>query len=211
MSPSGSGSPGCASGEEAYTLGIELSEAMERAGKTKSFRIIATDVHRQSIDIASAGTYSAEAISKIPKALREKYFTRNGCRYTVSPTLRQRIIFSVHDALSDPPFLDLDLVSCRNLLIYLRDAAQGRVISMFVFGLRKHGILLLGPSETLGRFDEDFETINARWRIFRKASGRRVFDKSVMTRSIGRRAQPLHAQNDDSLPVIRPAHVAGSA
>nr|WP_252737648.1 CheR family methyltransferase [Citreicella sp. C3M06] len=195
---------GCASGEEAYTLGIELSEAMERAGKNISFRIIATDVHRQSIDFASTGSYSAEAISKIPNELREKYFTRTGFRYTVSPTLRQRIIFSVHDALSDPPFLDLDLVSCRNLLIYLRDTAQARVISMFVFGLRKHGVLLLGPSETLGRFDQDFETINARWRLFRKATGHRVFDKSVMTRSIGRRAQPLHAQNDDSIPVTRP-------
>lgn len=192
---------GCASGEEAYTIGIELSEAMEKSGNRKGFRIIATDVHRQSIDFASAGTYSAEGIRKIPEHLRNKYFNRNGNRYTVMPALRQRIIFSVHDALTDPPFLDLDLVSCRNLLIYLHDASQARVISMFLFGLRKHGALLLGPSETLGRFDDEFEVINARWRLFRKSTGRRVLDSTMLSRNIGRRTHSLRAQNDDSIPV----------
>ncbi|MCR8549117.1 histidine kinase [Salipiger sp. P9] len=194
---------GCASGEEAYTIGIELSEAMLAAGDLRSFRIIATDVHRQSIDFASVGRYSAESVRNIPEALRKKYFNRQGAFYSVKPSLRQKIIFSVHDALTDPPFLDLDLVSCRNLLIYLREEAQARVISMFLFGLKKQGALFLGPSETLGRFEEEFDTINARWRLFRKASSQRVFDRTMLPSRIGRRSQRLLAHNDDDLPGTR--------
>ncbi|WP_223870811.1 CheR family methyltransferase [Salipiger aestuarii] len=197
---------GCASGEEAYTIAIELNEAMEKSGNHRSFRIIATDVHRQSIDQASTGTYSEQAVRRVPQHLRDKYFTRKGNLYAVAPVLRQRIIFSVHDALSDPPFLDLDLVSCRNLLIYLRDKSQARVISMFSFGLRRHGALLLGPSETLGRFHEQFQVVNARWRLFRKATDRRLFDSAVVSRNthIAPRSHAPHAHNDDSIPTPKP-------
>lgn len=178
---------GCASGEEAYTIAIELAEALRSTGNTRGFRIIATDVHQQSIERASNGTYPAAAVRKIPKLLRERYFERRGEYYTISASLRQRMIFSVHDTLTDPPFLDLDLVSCRNFLIYLREKAQARVISMFLFGLRKHGVLLLGPSETLGHFVDEFETLDGRWRLFRKTSGRRVFDREVLPKRLTRR------------------------
>ncbi|MCA0845919.1 CheR family methyltransferase [Salipiger thiooxidans] len=194
---------GCASGEEAYTIGIEMTEALQAAGDLRGFRIIATDVHRHSIDFASAGAYSEEAVRKIPGPLRRKYFDRRANVYTVVPSLRQKIIFSVHDALTDPPFLDLDLVSCRNLLIYLREEAQARVISMFLFGLKKHGVLFLGPSETLGHFGEEFDTINPRWRLFRKASGRRVFDRTMLPSRISRRATGRMPANDDYAPVPR--------
>ncbi|WP_417626285.1 CheR family methyltransferase [Pararhodobacter aggregans] len=179
---------GCASGEEAYTIAIELAEALRATGNTRGFRIIATDVHQQSIERASTGTYPATAVRKIPKPLRERYFDRRGEDYTISAPLRQRMIFSVHDTLTDPPFLDLDLVSCRSFLIYLRAKAQARVISMFLFGLRKHGVLLLGPSETLGHFADDFETLDGRWRLFRKTSGPRVFDREVLPRRLTPRA-----------------------
>lgn len=178
---------GCASGEEAYTIAIELSEALREAGNTRGFRIIATDVHQHSIERASNGAYPAAAVRNIPKVLRDRYFERRGDFYTISASLRQRMIFSVHDTLTDPPFLDLDLVSCRNLLIYLRERAQARVISMFLFGLRKHGVLLLGPSETLGHFTDEFETIDGRWRLFRKTSGRRLFDREVLPKRLTRR------------------------
>ncbi|NVK62036.1 MAG: histidine kinase [Rhodobacteraceae bacterium] len=194
---------GCASGEEAYTIGIEMTEALQAAGDLRGFRIIATDVHRHSIDFASAGAYSADAMHKIPEPLRRKYFDRRANVYTVVPSLRQKIIFSVHDALKDPPFLDLDLVSCRNLLTYLREEAQARVISMFLFGLKKHGVLFLGPSETLGHFGEEFDTINPRWRLFRKASGRRVFDRTMLPNRLRRRATGRMPANDDHAPVPR--------
>lgn len=196
---------GCASGEEAYTLGIEINEAMEAAGALRGFRIVATDVHRHSIDIASRGHYSAESVRSVPLEKREKYFVPEGDGYTIIPALRKKIIFSVHDVLTDPPFLDLDIVSCQNLLIYLRTEAQARVISMFLFGLKKDGTILLGPSETLGRYESEFNVINSRWRLFCKASSRRIFDRSMLPERIGNRVQrPLPdfaaAREEKSVP-----------
>ncbi|WP_339107627.1 chemotaxis protein CheB [Thioclava sp. GXIMD4216] len=194
--------PGCASGEEAYTIAIELSEALEAARLDRKFRIIATDVHRRSIDIASAGIYSETSVAKVPAELRAKYFIQHRDQYIIEPKLRQSIIFSVHDALSDPPFMNLDLVSCRNLLIYLNEEPQARIISMFLFGLRKDGFLLLGPSETIGRFGPEFKQINARWRLFQKASSRRVLDRNILSHQLG-----SATRNSERAPVTsaRPA------
>ncbi|WP_336245318.1 CheR family methyltransferase [Maritimibacter dapengensis] len=196
---------GCASGEEAYTLAMEINEAMENAGSLRGFRIMATDVHRHSVDIASRGYYSADAVRAVPAEKREKYFVPDGDGFSIVPALRKKIIFSVHDVLTDPPFLDLDLVSCQNLLIYLRGEAQARVISMFLFGLKKDGTILLGPSETLGRYEDEFKVINSRWRLFRKASSRRIFDRSMLPERIGNRVQrPLPdfaaAREEKSVP-----------
>ncbi|MGZ9809907.1 chemotaxis protein CheB [Pseudoroseicyclus sp. H15] len=182
--------PGCASGEEAYTLAIELTEALEAAGVQRKFRIIATDVHRRSIDTASAGLYSDEALEQVPPQLRDKYFMRHRGKNLVDPALRQKIIFSVHDVLSDPPFMHLDMISCRNLLIYLNDEAQARVISLFVFALRKDGFLLLGPSESLGDHSAEFTVVNNRWRLFRKASKTRLVDRSVLSNKVGMKPRP---------------------
>ncbi|QPM91199.1 CheR family methyltransferase [Pseudooceanicola algae] len=176
--------PACASGEEAYTIAIELSEALAAAGVERRFRIIATDVHRGSLDMASSGIFPESALEGVSQDIRDRYFTRHRDRYVVDPVLRQKIVFSVHDLLSDPPFMQLDLISCRNLLIYLNEEAQLRVISMFLFGLRKAGFLLLGPSESLGRYADEFEVINGRWRLFRNTSDRRVLDRSVLANSV---------------------------
>ncbi|NIZ09133.1 CheR family methyltransferase [Pseudooceanicola sp. HF7] len=173
--------PACASGEEAYTIAIELSEALLAAGVERRFRIIATDVHRGSLDMASSGIFPESALASVPQDIRDRYFTRHRGQYVVDPELRQKIVFSVHDALSDPPFMQLDLISCRNLLIYLNEEAQLRVISMFLFGLRKDGFLLLGPSESLGRYSGQFEVVNSRWRLFKNSSDRRVLDRSMLT------------------------------
>ncbi|WP_233545022.1 CheR family methyltransferase [Pseudooceanicola sediminis] len=173
--------PACASGEEAYTIAIELSEALRAAGIQRKFRIIATDVHRRSIDLASAGIFPSSAVQKVPPALLERYFARHRDQYVIDPVLRQKIVFSVHDVLSDPPFMQLDLISCRNLMIYMNDDSQNRMISMFLFGLRKEGYLLLGPSESLGRYADQFNVISSRWRLFQNASSKRVLDRSILS------------------------------
>lgn len=182
--------PGCASGEEAYTLAIEMSEALAEAGAARKFRIIATDMHRGSLERASAGAYDAQAVANLPPEIVGRYFEKRNNKYVVDPILRQKIIFSAHDVLSDPPFMNLNLISCRNLFIYLQDRPQARVLSMFLFGLRRNGYMFLGPSESLGRFSQEFDTIDSRWRIFQKASEGRVLDHSVMTGKF--RARPLH-------------------
>jgi len=162
--------PACASGEEAYTIAIELNEAIQETGSNCNFRVIATDVHRRSIDRASTGVYGHDALEHMPQALRNKYFDKHRDQYIVDPGLRQKIIFSVHDALSDPPFMHLDLVSCRNFLIYLEAEPRRRILSMFLFGLRKGGYLMLGPSESIGSMSDDFDNVNQRWRLYQKST-----------------------------------------
>jgi two-component system, chemotaxis family, CheB/CheR fusion protein len=172
--------PACASGEEAYTIAIELSEALKAAGVERKFRVIATDVHRRSIDLASAGIFPRSAMENVPPKILDSYFARHRDQYVIDPLLRQKIVFSVHDVLSDPPFMQLDLISCRNLMIYMNDDSQNRMISMFLFGLRKDGYLLLGPSESLGRYADQFAVINSRWRLFQNESSKRVLDRSIL-------------------------------
>ncbi|WP_010138816.1 CheR family methyltransferase, partial [Oceanicola sp. S124] len=190
--------PGCASGEEAYTIAIELSEILRRAGIERKFRIIATDVHRGSIEKASLGIFTPQAMEKVDPELRDRYFNRIDDHYVIDPVLRQKLIFSIHDVLSDPPFLQIDLITCRNLLIYLSEEAQTRVISMFLFGLRQTGFLMLGPSESLGRFVSDFEQLNGRWRLYRNVSKRSSQDRFL---SLG--ARPSFPRMDFDMPEAR--------
>lgn len=177
--------PACASGEEAYTIAIELAEAVRSLGAKRHFRIIATDVHRPSVERAATGVYPPEALEKLPDVLRERYFVDHRQGMLVDPALRQTVIFSVQDALRDPPFMRLDLVSCRNLLIYLDDDAQARLLSRFLFGLRKDGYLFLGPSETLGGYRDEFVPIDSKWRLFRKSTDRKMVDHHLLTGHIG--------------------------
>ncbi|MBY6164986.1 histidine kinase [Pseudooceanicola nitratireducens] len=162
--------PACASGEEAYTIAIELNESVKEHNPNCKFRVIATDVHHRSIDRAATGVYREEALEAMPAHLRDLYFDKHRDQYIIDPVLRQKLIFSVHDALTDPPFMHLDLVSCRNFLIYLKTEPRSRILSMFLFGLRKNGYLLLGPSETIGSMADDFNCVNQRWRLYQKAS-----------------------------------------
>lgn len=172
--------PACASGEEAYTIAIELTEALAAAGSTRKFRIIATDVHRGSLERASLGIYNQAALANVPQKSVSKYFERQGNLYVVDPVLRQKMIFSAHDVLRDPPFMNLDLISCRNLFIYLREEPQAQVLSMFLFGLRYDGHLMLGGSESIGRFSEEFAAVDPRWRLYRKAIEKRFVDPMLL-------------------------------
>jgi two-component system CheB/CheR fusion protein len=160
---------GCATGEEAYTHAILLDQVAASCGYGGKFTIFATDAHRNSLEIASAGCYPPERVATLPAALRERYFQvdKSGM-HRVSPELRQRVVFAPHNLLSDPPFTKMDVVSCRNLLIYLGPAAHERVISLLHYALRREGVMMLGLSEGLGRLTPDFESLDAKHRLFRK-------------------------------------------
>jgi|GEM_PF-5776425 len=160
--------PGCASGEEAYSIAILLAEHARENGLELNLKVIATDIHHRSLEAASAGRYSHAAVKKIPPELRERYFTDEGDVYSVHPTLQRMVVFSVHNILSDPPFTRIDLISCRNLLIYFNDRAQQKVLAYFHFSLVKGGFLYLAPSETVGALSSEFDCLDHRWHIFRK-------------------------------------------
>lgn len=160
--------PGCASGEEAYSLAIIVSEFARQNDLALNLKIFATDLHFNSLEIASLGIYNKESLGSVPKEIIQRYFENVDGQYQVKQTLRKLVVFSPHNLIKDPPFTRMDLVTCRNLLIYFDDIAQKKVLSFFHFALNKDGILFLGPSETTGELENEFEVISKRWRIFSK-------------------------------------------
>lgn len=165
--------PGCATGEEAYSLAILLHEQLSARTRPLSLKIFGTDVHGASLDIAAAGRYPEQALADIEPRRRERYFRHDGedggqAMFRVTPELRQLLVFARHNVIRDAPFTRLHLISCRNLLIYLQPPAQTKVLSLFHFGLRTDGILLLGPSETPGQLADELESLDKRWKIYRK-------------------------------------------
>ncbi|MDA1213241.1 MAG: ATP-binding protein, partial [Planctomycetota bacterium] len=159
---------GCATGEEAYSLAMLIHEQIEAMNRSVKVKIFATDVHRESIDFASAGIYSAESLSEITPSRLERYFVRKGRGYQISQELRQMIVFAHHNIIRDAPFTNLHLITCRNLLIYLQPNAQKKVISLFHFGLTAGGVLFLGPSESPAELEDEFEVADPHWKMYRK-------------------------------------------
>ena len=159
--------PGCSSGEEAYSLVILFREYMVRTQTHLKLQFFASDVDAEAIAIAREGLYPDTAAADISPSRLAQFFTKEGHGYRIAADLRASVVFTVHDLLIDPPFSRLDMISCRNLLIYLLPPAQERVFGLFHFGLRKDGILLLGASESIGDRDNRFETLSKSARIYR--------------------------------------------
>jgi two-component system CheB/CheR fusion protein len=167
---------GCSTGEEAYTLAILCNEAMEHSGLQCDIKIFATDVDREAILEASNGMFAESAVADIDPPLISKYFYRKEEGFQVSRQIREMVVFAQHNLIKDPPFTNIDLISCRNLLIYLQPVLQRRVLELFNFGLNNQGILFLGSSETIGDLTEYFESLNPKWRIYRSRGRRRHAD-----------------------------------
>jgi two-component system CheB/CheR fusion protein len=157
---------GCATGEEAYSLGILFHEALTRAGRTGGVKIFATDVNARLLETASQGFYDADRLAEVSPERLERYFVRQDERYQVAPVLRQLTVFAPHNLLRDAPFTNLDFVSCRNLLIYFQPHAQQKALLLFHFGLRTGGMMFLGSSETPGDLSDEFEPLHHH--IYRK-------------------------------------------
>ncbi len=159
---------GCATGEEAYSVAILLHEAFISRSQPVNVKIFATDVHRASLEFASTGVYSKEALSEVSPGRLQRYFVSHGAGHQVIQELRKMIVFAPHNVVKDAPFTKLDLTCCRNLLIYLQPEAQNKALSLFHFGLRAGGFLFLGPSESAGDLDDEFEAEDRHWKVFRK-------------------------------------------
>jgi two-component system CheB/CheR fusion protein len=164
---------GCATGEEAYSLAIALQDVMLKTIE-RPVKIFATDVHRGSLERAARGVYDADGLARVSPERLARYFVRSGDAYQVVPDLRKMIVFAQHNVMRDAPFTRVDLITCRNLLIYLQQAAQDKVLSLFHFALKRGGRLLLGPSETVGSLAGEFQAIDKHWRLFRKTTDVRM-------------------------------------
>ena len=164
---------GCATGEEAYSLAILFAEKARQLGVRHRLSLFATDLHPGLLDVASEGLYSEGRLSLMSLERRDTYFepTESG-DFRIRPEIRKSVVFARHDLLNDPPFARLDLVTCRNLLIYFREAAQERVLRQFSFALREGGTLVLGTSEAPGQMQETFTPLQKDLKIYRKLPGR---------------------------------------
>lgn len=159
---------GCSSGEEVYSLAMLIHEQMTASEHNIKLQMFASDVDPDAVASARDGLYPDTIEADVSPARLARFFTKEGNTYRILPELRAAVIFTVQDVLTDPPFSRLDMISCRNLLIYLRPEAQERAISVFHFALRDRGILLLGGAETIDNDDPRFEVISKPERLYRQ-------------------------------------------
>ena len=159
---------GCATGEEAYTIAMLVTEAVERHSEKIEFKIFATDAHRGSLNTASVGIYQEDRLADVSQERIDRFFRRRRNGFHVSPELRRSVVFAPQNVVNDPPFTQMHLVTCRNMLIYFQPPAQRKVLSLFHFALRSGGVLFLGPSESVGEISDEFEVVDQHWKIFRK-------------------------------------------
>jgi len=158
--------PGCSTGEEPYSIAMLLLETLAASTQAVKFQIFATDVNADSVAFARDGLYPEAIEADVPPDRLAKFFSRQDHHYSIASELRDAVVFTVHDLLADPPFSNIDLVCCRNLLIYLQPEAQQKILSFFHFALRDGGVLFLGSSETIGSGSR-YEAISRRYRIYR--------------------------------------------
>lgn len=157
---------GCSTGEEAYSMSMLFCESLEQEGKYIDIKVFATDIDREAIEYAGLGYYPESIIADVgPERLRKFFLSKND-GYQINESIRKMVIFATHNAIKDPPFSKIDLVCCRNMLIYLKPNVQKRVLSLFHFSLNKGGFLFLGNSESIGELTNMFSVIDSKWKIY---------------------------------------------
>lgn len=185
--------PGCASGEEAYSIAILLLEYQYRKRTNCNIQVFATDLRDEALEIARRGIYPLSISESISEERLEHYFEQKNGHFRVNRELRESCIFSRHDLIRDPPFSRLDLISCRNLLIYLEPELQKKVLSLFHYGLKSEGFLFLGPSESISLTPELFRPIDSLHRIFQSKEALWVRPSLIRSQSDFERNQVFHA------------------
>jgi two-component system CheB/CheR fusion protein len=174
-------SAGCASGEEPYTLAMVLAEVLGVQQVSERVKIYATDVDEDALNHARQATYSAEEIEVVPQVLREKYFDRAAEQHVFHNDLRSSVIFGRHDLVQDAPISHLDLLVCRNTLIYFNAETQAKILSRFRFSIDRHGFLFLGKSETLLARTNVFTAVEPKQRVFTSVAEIRIRDRDLPT------------------------------
>jgi two-component system CheB/CheR fusion protein len=199
---------GCSTGEETYTLTMLFCEAIKAAGVDVKLQVFASDADAQAVTAAREGIYPFSIEDQVSVERLGNFFTREEHGYRVNQSLRACIVFAVQDVLSDPPFSKLNMISCRNLMIYLKPEAQAKVIDVFHFSLCMDGVLLLGTAETIGVGDGRFSLISKAGRLYRKTGGEGTAHLAFLpapgpSRLLTRAVQPMAARSMDIAELYR--------
>ena len=198
--------PGCSTGEEAYSLAIIVTEFFDNRPESPSIQIFATDVSDRVLEIARKGVFASNIEATITKDRLRRFFSKNERGYQINKQIRDLCVFARQNVLRDPPFSRLDLISCRNVLIYFETAAQKKLIPFFHYALKPGGFLLLGGAETVGNFSDLFEPVDSKTKLFAKRSVQSPPLSSMEVEIPGPKEQALRefaAQNALKQPDIR--------
>jgi len=158
---------GCSTGEEAYSLAIMFNEELALLKKELNIKIFATDIDKEALDFAAKGCYPETIEHDVSSDRIEKYFVKEGNKYQINSQIRKMVIFANHDLIKDPPFSKIDLISCRNLLIYLNPLLQKKVLGTFHFSMNLGGYLFLGSSESVGDVKNFLVDVDKKWKIYK--------------------------------------------
>lgn len=169
----------CSTGEEAYSFAMCFFEEIEKQGKQLELKIFATDIAEKHLQIGGRGLYPESIAADVPAEFLAKYFTNLPHKYEVAEKLRRAVIFSRHNVIKNPPFSNMDLVSCRNLLIYFQPAIQIKALSVLHYSLKKDGILVLGTSESIHSQQNNFTEVDRKWKIYKNIRPSKRLDSGI--------------------------------
>ncbi len=190
--------PGCSSGEEAYSIAMVFAEEVRLQRRSIDIQVFATDIDERMLRIARNGVYAHSALADIPEDMRDLYtVARDNNNFQIAARIREMVRFSVHSLVRDPPFSNIDLLSCRNVLIYFDEHLQSQVLPIFHYSVRPGGILFLGPSETLGRYDHMFGARNQQSRIFERNDARPQYPLHLKGRGESRKTRRRPADRSE--------------
>jgi two-component system CheB/CheR fusion protein len=158
----------CSTGQEAYTVAILANEAVNQSGKRLEIKIFATDIDEKSIEIAARNQYPENIKKEVPSSLFKKYFVQDGKSYCLIPEIRKMVVFAKHDVIKSPPFIKNDMVTCRNMLIYVNSVLQEKILSIFHFSLVQGGVLFLGSSESVSTLKDGYREVSGKWKFYQK-------------------------------------------
>ncbi|MGZ5558914.1 MAG: chemotaxis protein CheB, partial [Methylobacter sp.] len=198
---------GCATGEEAYSIAMVLRELMDEKHYNFKVQIYSTDLAPDTITVARAGLYPPNiALDVTPERLRRFFITEDG-GYRMKKEIREMIVFAVQNIVKDPPFTKLDLLSCRNLMIYLEPELQNRLIPAFHYALKPDGVLFLSPSESIGNHTELFTPLNRKWKLYR-ATPIPTSTRALLTSNLNWTTEPTHKAPEEIIKTTKESNLA---
>jgi len=194
--------PGCATGEEAYSVAMVVREAMDNVDIQRPVQVFATDIDERAIEKARLGLYPENIGMDVSTERLQRFFIKEENHYRLKKEIRESVVFAEQNVLRDPPFMHLDMLTCRNLLIYLEPAAQNTLLPLFHYSLKTGGILLLGTSENIGRFAELFSPVHQKYSIYKKRDTKSPLQKQLHFPTGGKRMQ--HPSSEKGQPPTAP-------
>jgi len=194
----------CSTGEEAYSLAITVRECMEQMGVTRDIKIFATDIDRDAIHFAASGSYPESIAADLSPRILSKYFHKRDDNFQIARTIREMVVFAQHNLIKDPPFTNLDLISCRNVLIYFQPVLQRKVFEFFNFSLAADGVLFLGSSETTGDMASYFDVVDHKLKIFRSKGRLKPLTDTHLPMATDTRFQEMKGQFAVARRALRP-------